>query len=132
MEDPKEDKETKEISKTPTWDYNDRGQFRYLKQCHDNLKSYSPMNIALESDFVFWTSQVKQVLRKLESLEAENSRLRSEISSLAARISEVEGDNLSLRKMIQESKEQESSHPPNEALHTEIQDFKTNQEEIIS
>ena len=90
------------------------------------------MDIALESDFVFWTSQIKQMLRKLESLEAKNGRLRSEVGSLAARVSEVEGDNISLKKMIQESKEQESSHPPNEALHAEIQDLRTEQEEIKS
>ena len=90
------------------------------------------MNIALESDFTFWTSQVKQMLKKLESLEAKNGRLRLEVGSLAARVSEVEGDNLSLKKMIQESKEQDSSHPQNKALHSEIQDLRTKQEEIKS
>ena len=75
MEDPKADKEMKELSKTPTWDFNDRGQFKYLKQCQGNLESYSPTDIALESDFVFWTSQVKQVLRKLESLKVENNQI---------------------------------------------------------
>ena len=90
------------------------------------------MDIALESAFEFWTSQVKQMLRKLESLEVENGRLRSEMGSLAARISEVKGDNLSLKKMIQESKKQDSSHSQNEALHAEIRDLRTKQEEIKS
>ena len=55
-----------------------------------------------------------------------------EVSSLDARILEVEGDNLSLKKMIQERKEQESFRPPNEVLHAEIRDLKTKQEEIRS
>ena len=85
------------------------------------------MDIALESDFEFWTSQIKQMLRKLESLEAENSRLRSEVGSLAARVSKFKGDNLSLKKIIQ-SKERDSSHPQNKALHVEIRDLRTKQE----
>ena len=72
------------------------------------------------------------MLRKLESIEAETSKLHSEVGSLAARISKVEGDNLSLKKMIQESKEQDSYHPQNQALHLEIQDLRTKQEEIKS
>ena len=54
------------------------------------------------------------------------------MGSLAARVLEVEGDNLSLKKMIQENKEQGSSHPRNEILHAEIQDLKTKQEVIKS
>ena len=71
------------------------------------------------------------MLRKLESLEVENSSLRAEVGSLDARVSEVEGDNLSLKKIIQ-SKEQDSSHPQNEALHAEIRDLRTKQEDFKS
>ena len=86
----------------------------------------------MESKFAFWTSQVKQLLRKMESLEMENSRLRSDVNSLVARVSVVEGDNLSLRKLIQESQEHETPHLPNEALQAEIRDLKTEQEVIRS
>ena len=89
------------------------------------------MDIALESDFAFWTPRIKQMLRILESLEAKNGRLCLKVGSLAARVSEVEGDNLSLKKIIQ-SKDRDSSHPQNEALHAEIQDLRTKQEEIKS
>lgn len=116
MEDQKKDQELEGIPKTPIWDYNDRGQFQYLRQCQGNPEFYSPMDIALESDFAFWISQIKQMLKKLESLEAENGRLRSEVGSLTTKVSKVEGDNLSLKKMI----EQGSSHPQNEVLHAEI------------
>ena len=50
--------------------------------------------------------------------------------TLSARVSEVEGENLSLKKIIHENKEQESLHPQNDVLHTEILDLKSKQEEI--
>jgi hypothetical protein len=40
------------------------------------------------------------------------------------------GDNLSLKKIIHENKEQESLHPLNDVLHVEILDLKRKQEEI--
>ena len=133
MDSSKENKEMKESSNPHARDFNNRGQFRYLKQCHDNPKwIYSPMDIAMELDFAFWTSQVKQLLRKMESLEMENSRLCSKVNSLVARVSMVEGDNLSLRKLIQKKKEHETLHLPKEALHAEICDLKTKREEIRS
>jgi predicted RNase H-like nuclease (RuvC/YqgF family) len=116
-----------------TSEFNNREQFQYLKICNKNQGSiYSPTDIAMESDFSFWTSQVKQLLRQMESLETENNKLRSEIHSLSARVSEVEGDNLSLKKIIHENKEQESLHPQNDVLHAEILDLKSKQEEIRS
>ena len=47
----------------------------------------------------------------MEYLETKNGELCSEISILANRVSVVEGDNSSLRKTIQEYKEQEIPHP---------------------
>ena len=110
MEGPKENKEPKE---TPNpRDFNNKGQFRYLHHCQNNSDLvYSPTDIALESDFTFSTSQIKQILRRMEYLEIENDKLRSEVSTLANRVSVVEGDNSSLRKTIQEYKEQETPHP---------------------
>lgn len=68
----------------------------------------------------------------MQFLETENNKLRSEIHTLSTRVSEVEGDNLSLKKILHESKEQENLHPPNDTLHTEILDLKSKQEEIQS
>ena len=84
----------------------------------------------MESNFSFWTAQVKQILQKMKFLETENNKLRSEIHTLSTRVSEVEGDNLSLKKILHESKEQENLHPPNDTLHAEILDLKSKQEEI--
>ena len=114
-------------------DFNNRGQFNYLNHCHNNPKPvYIPTDIAIETDFTFWKFQIKQMLRRMESLEAKNCRLRSKVSTLADRVSMVEGDNSSLRKIIQKSKEQETLHPLDVALQAEIRDLKTKQEEIIS
>ena len=68
----------------------------------------------------------------MEYLETENGKLRSEVNTLANRVSVVEGDNSSLRKTIQEYKEQETPHPVDVTLQEEIRDLKSKQQEIRS
>lgn len=68
----------------------------------------------------------------MEYLETENDKLRSEVSTLANRVSVVAGDNSSLMKIIQEYKEQETLHPVDVTLQEEIRDLKSIQEEIRS
>ena len=80
MEGPKENKEPKETSNPR--DFNNRGPFKYLHHCQNNSDLvYSPTDIALESDFTFWTSQIKQILRRIGYLETENDKLRSKVST---------------------------------------------------
>lgn len=43
----------------------------------------------------------------MEFLETENKKLGLEIHTLSARVTEVEGDNLFLKKILHEGKEQE-------------------------
>lgn len=66
----------------------------------------------------------------MEFLETENNKFCFEIHTLFARVSEVEGDNLSLKKILHESKEQEILRPPNGALHAKMINLKSRQGEI--
>ena len=68
----------------------------------------------------------------MEFLETKNNKICSLIHTLSARVSEVEGDNLSLKKILHEIKEWEILHPPNDVLPTEIIDLKSRHEEIWS
>jgi len=63
----------------------------------------------------------------MEFLEIENNKLHLEIHTLSTRVSEVEGNNLSLNKILHESKEHENLHPPSDMLHAEILDLKSKQ-----
>jgi len=106
--------------------FNNRGPSRYLHQClNQPEETYSPRDIAMESDFAFWTSQIKQLLRRVDSLETENDKLRAEVNTLNDRVSFVEGESLSLRKSVQED-------PTETTLHAKIQEIRNKQEEIIS
>ena len=97
--------------------FNDRGPLKCLKQCHNEPETvYSPTDIALETDFIFWTSQIKQLLRKTELLEEENYRLRSEIGTLSNKVGVVEKDNSSLKNQLQECRELLAVRPSVEAL----------------
>jgi len=58
----------------------------------------------MESNFSFCTTQVNQILQKMEFMEIENNKLYSEIHTLSTKVSEVEGDNLSLKKILHERK----------------------------
>lgn len=101
---------------TATSYFCNREQFEYLNNYNDG-PIYNPTNIAMESDFSYWTPQIKNLIRWMESLEIENNRLHSKMHALSTRIFEVEGENLSLKQMLHGNKEQENLHPPHDALH---------------
>jgi hypothetical protein len=48
---------------------------------------YNLTDVAMQRDFPYWTSQVKNLMRKMESLEAENIQLHSEVTNLKQLIS---------------------------------------------
>ena len=74
-------------------------------------KLYSPTNIALERDFAYWASQVKNLLRLVELLEDENKQLHAEVSDL--------------KQLVSKMKIQENLQEP-------IADFKSMQENMRS
>jgi hypothetical protein len=55
---------------------------------------------------------------------------QAEVRTLSSRVSEVELENLSLRKLLNENQVQDTLKPPNDALHAKILDLKNQQEEI--
>jgi hypothetical protein len=57
-------------------------------------------------------------------------QLQAEVRTLSSRVLEVESENLSLRKLLNENQVQDTLKPPNDALHAEILDLKNQQEEI--
>jgi chromosome segregation ATPase len=81
---------------------------------------YSPTDIALERDFSYLTSQVKYLMRKVDSLDKENKQLHEEVSEL--------------KQLVFKIKNQENAHlqnPPADCpnLQSEI---RTLQDELKS
>lgn len=128
-----EQQHKKDPEEIETPDFNNRGPLKYLQQCHNKDENvYSPTDIALETDFTFWTSQFKLLMRKMEHLETENRELCVEIGTFSNRLLLVEEDNAFIRKTMQEYREQCAGKSSDEALQGEIRDLKSKQEEIKS
>lgn len=50
---------------------------------------YNPTDIAMEHDFLYWTSQVKYLLQNMESVDNENKQLHVEVTGLKQLVSEM-------------------------------------------
>jgi hypothetical protein len=77
----------------------------------------------MEHDFLYWTSQVKNLLRRMESLEIENKQLHSEV--------------LDLKQLVSKMKKQENIHLQNPSVDSpmiqiEISNIKNLQYEMRS
>ena len=55
----------------------------------NSIREYNPTDIALERDFSYWASQVKNLLWRVESLEIENKQLQLEVTDLKKMVSEM-------------------------------------------
>jgi len=73
------------------------------------------------------------LIMQLERLESSNLTLRTEVKDLTHIVAKFEEENLSLRRQLNDNKEQDSlHHPPSDTLHVEIINLKKKQEEIWS
>jgi hypothetical protein len=76
---------------------------------------------------------IQGLIMRLEHLESSNMALRTEVRELTHRVAKIEEENLSLKRQLDDNKEQDAlHHPPDETLHAEIIDIKNKQEEIRS
>jgi hypothetical protein len=84
---------------------------------------YSPTDKAMELDFPFWTSQIKNILQRVEFLETKNRKLQSEVTDLKQLVLEMKHqENIHVQNLIRDS--------PN--LQSKILDIKILQEEMRS
>eukprot|EP01018_Ginkgo_biloba_P012639 Gb_38454 [translate_table: standard] len=75
---------------------------------------------------------IQELMIRLELVESSNQTLQTEVRELTTRVAEIELENISLKKLFNENKAQETHHPPNDALHVKILDLKNKKEEIKS
>ena len=70
----------------------------------DEERIYNPTDIAMERNLLYWASQVKNLMQKMESLKAENKQLHSEVNNLKQLVSKMKKqENINLQKPNGES-----------------------------
>jgi hypothetical protein len=75
---------------------------------------------------------IQGLIMRLELLKSSNLALLTEVDELTNMIDTIESENISLKKQLNENKEQDALHPPSDTLDAEILNLKNKQEEIRS